>query len=51
MYETTCSNDSPLDFLGGSMTNYPGGSVSNYSRFGALEGFGSVESLSLDDFC
>ncbi|RVW45148.1 B3 domain-containing transcription factor FUS3 [Vitis vinifera] len=51
VYETTCSNDSPLDFLGGSMTNYPGGSVSNYSRFGALEGFGSVESLSLDDFC
>ncbi|CBI21292.3 hypothetical protein VitviT2T_022149 [Vitis vinifera] len=51
VYETTFSNDSPLDFLGGSMTNYPGGSVSNYSRFGALEGFGSVESLSLDDFC
>ena len=44
VYETTLSNDSPLDFLGGSMTNYS-------RRGGALEGFGSVESLSLDDFC
>ncbi|GLT81609.1 hypothetical protein SLE2022_000500 [Rubroshorea leprosula] len=41
IYETTfSSNDSPLDFLGGSMTT-------NYSR---VESFGSVENLSLDDF-
>ncbi|XVF59956.1 hypothetical protein PTKIN_Ptkin08bG0003600 [Pterospermum kingtungense] len=40
---TTFSNDSPLDFLGGSMTNYP--------RMGSLESsFGSVENLSLDEF-
>ncbi|KAG2405180.1 B3 domain-containing transcription factor FUS3 Protein [Vigna angularis] len=43
IYETTFSNDSPLDFLGGSMTNF--------SRIGpADETFGSVENLSLDDF-
>ncbi|WJX77103.1 hypothetical protein P8452_60443 [Trifolium repens] len=42
MYDTTISNDSPLDFLGGSMTNY--------SRIGSVETFGSVENLSLDDF-
>ncbi|KAF5456962.1 hypothetical protein F2P56_021106 [Juglans regia] len=43
IYDTTSfSNDSPLDFLGGSSTNY--------SRIGSLEGFGSVENLSLDDF-
>ncbi|XP_027351157.1 B3 domain-containing transcription factor FUS3-like [Abrus precatorius] len=42
IYETTFSNDSPLDFLGGSMTNY--------SRIGPVETFGSVENLSLDDF-
>ncbi|KAG2709931.1 hypothetical protein I3843_04G002000 [Carya illinoinensis] len=43
IYDTTSfSNDSPLDFLGGSLTNY--------SRIGSLEGFGSVENLSLDDF-
>ncbi|KAG5226744.1 B3 domain-containing transcription factor [Salix suchowensis] len=39
---TTFSNDSPLDFLGGSMTNF--------SRIGNLESFGSVENLFLDDF-
>ncbi|KAJ4729534.1 B3 domain transcription factor [Melia azedarach] len=40
---TTFSNDSPLDFLGGSLTSY--------SRFGSFqESFGSVENLSLDDF-
>ncbi|WVZ07135.1 hypothetical protein V8G54_020481 [Vigna mungo] len=42
IYETTLSNDSPLDFLGGSMTNF--------SRTGPVETFGSVENLSLDDF-
>ncbi|KAK2415186.1 B3 domain-containing transcription factor FUS3 [Trifolium repens] len=42
IYDTTISNDSPLDFLGGSMTNY--------SRIGSVETFGSVENLSLDDF-
>ncbi|KAF7801816.1 B3 domain-containing transcription factor FUS3 [Senna tora] len=43
IYETTFStNDSPLDFLGGSMTTY--------SRIGPVETFGSVENLSLDDF-
>jgi len=42
IYETTISNDSPLDFLGGSMTNF--------SRIGPVETFGSVENLSLDDF-
>ncbi|KAI9177686.1 hypothetical protein LWI28_018092 [Acer negundo] len=46
IYDTTgtaFSNDSPLDFLGGSLTN-------QHSRFGSLENFGSVENLSLDDF-
>ncbi|KAE8707658.1 B3 domain-containing transcription factor FUS3 [Hibiscus syriacus] len=38
----TFSNDCPLDFLDGSMTNY--------SRMGPLESFGSVENLSLDEF-
>ncbi|XP_068474680.1 B3 domain-containing transcription factor FUS3-like [Phaseolus vulgaris] len=42
IYDTTFSNDSPLDFLGGSMTNL--------SRIGPVETFGSVENLSLDDF-
>ncbi|XP_044467053.1 B3 domain-containing transcription factor FUS3-like isoform X2 [Mangifera indica] len=44
IYDTTAfSNDSPLDFLGGSLTSY--------SRIGALqESFGSVENLSLDEF-
>ncbi|XP_011656199.1 B3 domain-containing transcription factor FUS3 [Cucumis sativus] len=44
IYDTSCAfdNDSPFDFMTGSMTNY--------SRMGALEGFGSVENLSLDDF-
>ncbi|XP_050104394.1 B3 domain-containing transcription factor FUS3-like [Malus sylvestris] len=41
---TTYSNDSLLDFFGGSM-------MTNYSRNGSLhESFGSVENLSLDDF-
>ncbi|KAE8021270.1 hypothetical protein FH972_007177 [Carpinus fangiana] len=40
---TTFSNDSPLDFLGGSLTNY--------SRIGSLEGFGSGDQeFSIDDF-
>ncbi|KAK9272290.1 hypothetical protein L1049_002661 [Liquidambar formosana] len=43
IYDTSFSNDSPLDFLGGSTTNY-------YSRINPLESFGSVENLSLDDF-
>lgn len=43
IYDTTFSlDDSPLDFLGGSMTNFP--------RIGPVETFGSVENLSLDDF-
>ncbi|XP_038874973.1 B3 domain-containing transcription factor FUS3-like [Benincasa hispida] len=44
IYDTSSAfdNDSPFDFMSGSMTNY--------SRLGALEGFGSVENLSLDDF-
>ncbi|MED6135442.1 hypothetical protein PIB30_046467 [Stylosanthes scabra] len=42
IYETNFSNDSPLDFLGGSMTNF--------SRIRPGETFGSVENLSLDDF-
>ncbi|OIW15230.1 hypothetical protein TanjilG_17550 [Lupinus angustifolius] len=42
IYDTTFSNDSPFDFLGGSMTNL--------SRTGTDETFGSVENLSLDDF-
>ncbi|XP_039016893.1 B3 domain-containing transcription factor FUS3-like [Hibiscus syriacus] len=44
IYDTTLtfSNDCPLDFLGGSMTNY--------SRMGPLESLGSVENLSLDEF-
>ncbi|KAK9925574.1 hypothetical protein M0R45_033895 [Rubus argutus] len=45
IYDTTAfSNDSLLDFLGGSMTNY---SRSNGSL---QENFGSVDNLSLDDF-
>ncbi|XP_022741514.1 B3 domain-containing transcription factor FUS3-like [Durio zibethinus] len=44
IYDTTSfSNDSPLDFLGGS-------SMTNYSRMESLESFGSVENLSLDEF-
>ena len=42
IYETTLSNDSPFDFLSGSMTSFP--------RIGSVETFGSVENLSLDDF-
>ncbi|KAE9588854.1 putative transcription factor B3-Domain family [Lupinus albus] len=42
IYDTTFSNDSPFDFLGGSMTNL--------SRTGTDETFGSVDNLSLDDF-
>ncbi|XP_019100092.1 PREDICTED: B3 domain-containing transcription factor FUS3-like [Camelina sativa] len=48
VYDTTAltSNDTPLDYLGGSTTtanNY-------YSDFGSFEGLGSVENISLDDF-
>lgn len=48
VYDTTAltSNDTPLDFLGGltmRTNNY-------YSKVGSLEGFGSVENISLDDF-
>ncbi|XP_022141645.1 B3 domain-containing transcription factor FUS3 [Momordica charantia] len=45
IYDTSSAfaDDSPFDFLDGSMTT-------NYSRMGPLEGFGSVENLSLDDF-
>ncbi|KAJ9189762.1 hypothetical protein P3X46_001016 [Hevea brasiliensis] len=39
---TTFSDDSPLDFLCGSLTSY--------SRMGHMESFGSVESLPLDEF-
>ncbi|OAY52542.1 hypothetical protein MANES_04G091801v8 [Manihot esculenta] len=45
IYDTTTnfSDDSPLDFWGGSLTNY--------SRMGHMENsFGSVESFSLDEF-
>nr|AJZ68830.1 FUS3 protein [Rosa canina] len=45
VYDTTAfSNDSLLDFLGGSMTNY------SRSNGRLQENFGSVENLSLDDF-
>lgn len=45
IYDTTAfSNDSLLDFLGGSMTNY------SRSNGRLQENFGSVENLSLDDF-
>lgn len=43
VYDTSFSNDSPLDFLGGSMTTY--------ARISPPESFGSVETLCLDDFC
>ncbi|XP_022990187.1 B3 domain-containing transcription factor FUS3-like isoform X2 [Cucurbita maxima] len=44
IYDTSSAfdNDSPFDFMSSSMTNY--------SRVGGIEGFGSVENLSLDDF-
>lgn len=42
IYDTTFSNDSPLDFLGGSMTNY--------SRVGNEPNFASLDSLSFDGF-
>ncbi|WCJ40220.1 B3 domain-containing transcription factor FUS3 [Euphorbia peplus] len=35
IYDTTFSNDSPLDYLGGSLTNYP--------RMGHMESFGSLD--------
>ncbi|XP_004306317.1 PREDICTED: B3 domain-containing transcription factor FUS3 [Fragaria vesca subsp. vesca] len=45
VYDTTAfSNDSLLDFLGGSMTNY------SRSNGRVQENFGSVENLSLDEF-
>ncbi|KAI6677366.1 hypothetical protein NL676_038162 [Syzygium grande] len=43
VYDTSFSNDSPLDFLGGSMTTY--------ARISPPESFGSVDNLCLDDFC
>ncbi|XP_030539508.2 B3 domain-containing transcription factor FUS3-like [Rhodamnia argentea] len=43
VYGTSFSNDSPLDFLGGSMTTY--------ARISPPESFGSVDNLRLDDFC
>lgn len=45
IYDTTnFSNESLLDFLGGSMSH-------NYSKSnGAFESFGSVDNLSLDDY-
>lgn len=46
VYETTSFlNDSPFDFLGGSVTNYN-------SRMGghSFDNFGSVDNLSLEDF-
>lgn len=44
IYDTSSAfdNDSTFDFMSGSVTNY--------SRMGGLEGFGSVENLSLDEF-
>ncbi|KAI4339492.1 hypothetical protein MLD38_024433 [Melastoma candidum] len=42
VYETTFSNYSPLDFLGGCMTNY--------ARISPPENFASVENLCSDDF-
>ncbi|XP_050234905.1 B3 domain-containing transcription factor FUS3 [Mercurialis annua] len=44
IYDTTTTfpDDPPLDFFGGSLTSY--------SRNGHMESFGSVESLSLDEF-
>lgn len=43
VYDTTFSNElSPFDFMGGSMTNYS--SIDPWSNFG------SIESLSIDDF-
>lgn len=46
VYDTTTnfSNDSLLDFLGGSAMS------TNYSRNGGLESFGSVDNLCLDDY-
>lgn len=48
IYDTTISNDSPFDFMSGSMTNYS--KMGSFSKMGSLETFGSVENLSLDDF-
>lgn len=42
IYDTTFLSDSPLDFLGGSMTNF--------TRIGPPESFGPDENLCLDDF-
>ena len=43
IYDTSFSNDSPLDYLGGPMTDF--------SRVGGHESnFGSIDNLSLDDF-
>ncbi|XP_021895675.1 B3 domain-containing transcription factor FUS3-like [Carica papaya] len=46
VYDTTFSDDSPLDFLCGSSST----TATSYSRIGSLDNFGSVENLSLDDF-
>ncbi|XP_010528138.1 PREDICTED: B3 domain-containing transcription factor FUS3-like [Tarenaya hassleriana] len=44
VYDTTkLTNDTPLDFLGGSMTS----TTSSYCTFGSFDSFG----FSLDDFC
>ncbi|CAN1243828.1 B3 domain-containing transcription factor FUS3, partial [Linum perenne] len=45
---TTFSNDSPLDFLGGSMTTFPRTSTTAAAH--SDNNFGSIETLSLDDF-
>lgn len=42
VYDTTSSNYSPLDFLGGCMTNY--------TRIAPSESFTSVDNFCLDDF-
>ncbi|XP_030461746.1 B3 domain-containing transcription factor FUS3-like [Syzygium oleosum] len=43
VYDNSFSNASPLDFLGGSMTNY--------ARISPPESFGMVENWCFDDFC
>ncbi|XP_030539509.1 B3 domain-containing transcription factor FUS3-like [Rhodamnia argentea] len=43
VYDTSFSDDSPLDFLGGSMTNF--------ARISPPESFGSVENWGFDDLC
>ncbi|KAI6677367.1 hypothetical protein NL676_038163 [Syzygium grande] len=43
VYDNSFSNASPLDFLGGSMTNY--------ARISPPESFGTVDNWCFDDFC